>query len=70
MQMIKVVSSQIDEMGFDGVILRVVFKRGKPYRYKNVTQELFDQILNAPSVGIAFNNLIKARPDLYPYAPE
>lgn len=70
MQMLKVTSSQIAEMGFDGVTMRVVFTRGKPYVYKNVTQEIFDQILNAPSVGIEFNNLIKSRPDLYPYKPE
>lgn len=41
-------------------ILQVIFVKsnGKPYNYKNVPREVFEQLVNAPSVGKAFSELI------------
>lgn len=57
-----VVSTQIAEMGFDpdAKQIKVVFvSNGAMYIYYDCTQDDFDQIVNAPSVGSAFNASIK-----------
>lgn len=50
--------------------LSVQFKNGTIYAYQNVDTQLYLTVLNAESVGSAFNNLIKKHPDLYPFSKE
>ncbi|MBN8749575.1 KTSC domain protein [Xylophilus ampelinus] len=46
-------SSTIVSIGYDepSQTLEVEFKQGAVYQYYNVSQELFDQLLQAPSKG-------------------
>jgi len=62
-----VTSSNISEMGHEGETLGVRFKNGTEYHYSNVPPSIFDQLLNAASVGRTFNELIKSKPSGYPY---
>lgn len=68
-QMKAVSSSQIASIGHDPAlsVMRVMFNNGSTYDYSNVTQELFEKILYAPSVGAAFSALIKKNPKEYPF---
>jgi hypothetical protein len=63
----KVTSSQIDAMAYHNDLLFVRFTKGTVYRYLNVSRETFAAIISADSVGKAFNVLIKAKPNDYPY---
>lgn len=47
----KVVSSNIDSIGFEHGILQVKFKNGSIYEYHDVTLNQFVALKNAPSVG-------------------
>ena len=60
--MTSVNSSQIDQVGFSAATSqgRVLFvKNGALYEYDGCTQEERDEIVNAPSVGIAFGQIWK-----------
>jgi hypothetical protein len=52
-EMKKVVSSNIDSIGFSDTrnLLFVVFSGGGMYTYENATKEQFDSLLTSPSVG-------------------
>lgn len=65
-EMIQVVSSNIESIGYDEdtQILRVKFLNGVTYEYKNVPIMEFEQLKNAPSVGSYFNRSIARN---YPY---
>jgi len=60
-EMIKVVSSNIESIGYleSTKTLMVEFKGGSLYEYNDVEEEIFNQIINADSVGSTFNKLIK-----------
>jgi hypothetical protein len=62
-------SSNIAAMGHDGETqkMQVKFKTGTVYLYRNVTAEVFEQVINAASIGRMFNQLIKSKPNAYPY---
>jgi hypothetical protein len=62
-------SSNIAALQHDPINLTMIvaFKNGTFYLYQGVPQDLYDQILKADSVGSAFNKLIKANADRYPY---
>lgn len=64
----KVVSSNIAEVAHDieRLVLLVKFTSGKVYQYENVPGALFMQLLAAPSIGKAFNSLVKSQPEAYP----
>ena len=68
-QAMKIESSMITEMDHDEAKneLTVKFTAGSIYRYKNVTKDLFEVIINADSVGSTFTKLVKKQPDKYPY---
>jgi hypothetical protein len=68
-QMVPVVSSQIQSIGFDPVqkVMRIQFNRGGLYEYQNVEPETYSTILTAESVGAEFDKLVKKQPDKYPY---
>lgn len=65
-----VVSSNISAIGHDDItnVMHVQFTTGKVYSYQNVVADTFKQILEAESVGKAFNSLVKKFPLLYPFA--
>ena len=64
-------SSQLAAVGYDPAskILTIQFKGKKAttYEYQNVTQELYDGLLNAESVGTYFGQNVKSAPEKYPY---
>ena len=64
-----VVSSNIASLGHNesAKILRVSFKNGRKYEYENVSKDIFETLLDAESVGKAFNALIKSQPEAYPF---
>lgn len=70
MKFVPVVSSQIAQLGHDAVssMMHVVFTNGSTYEYANVSRELFEELLAAPSVGSHFSKVVKKNPTTYPFA--
>jgi KTSC domain len=68
MEMVPVTSTQIAAVGYDADTkkMRIEFNNGSLYEYSNVTQEIFDGIVNAASPGGAFTASVKGNPK-YPY---
>ncbi len=62
-------SSNIEAMGHDPVtqVMTVKFKNGTVYDYQKVNKEIYMNILNASSVGGAFNASVKKFPLLFPF---
>lgn len=60
-------SSNIESIGYlkESKILKVVFKGGSSYVYKNVDELQIKNINNAKSIGRYFNDNIKAFPEKY-----
>lgn len=60
-------SSNIDSIGYlkESKILKVIFKGGSGYIYKNVDELQIKNINNAKSIGRYFNDNIKAFPEKY-----
>lgn len=58
MEMIKVQSSNVELIGYDGKDLYVKYASGT-YRYIGVDQKLFEDLKNAPSKGRFMNENIK-----------
>tara|TARA_R110002072_G_scaffold63430_6_gene157859 strand:+ start:3020 stop:3235 length:216 start_codon:yes stop_codon:yes gene_type:complete len=63
----KVEISNIEAIAHEGDELQVRFKTGAVYEYKNVESSLHHEIVNADSVGSAFNRLVKTNPERYPF---
>jgi len=65
MELIKVDSSMIYAFGYDKQqqVLEVVFKRNGVYRYRNVPNEVYQQLLKSDSKGSYMRDLII---DMYP----
>ena len=70
MDLIKVESSNIEQIGFDEnvkislnqkpiSVLQIVFKSGTTYDYYNVSKETYETFLDAKSVGSYFHKFIK-----------
>lgn len=64
MEMKAVSSSNIAAVGFDGGTLRVQFTNGAQYDYSGVSEELYNQLMAAESIGRFFNQNIKGS---YPF---
>ena len=62
-EMIPVVSSSIQEVGYDetGSQLHVRFVTGFLYAYMNVPKELFHELINAESIGKYFAANVKGQ---------
>ena len=60
-------SSNIESIGYlkESKILKVIFKGGSSYIYKNVDELQTKNINNAKSIGRYFNDNIKAFPEKY-----
>lgn len=67
MEWTQVTSSSITAMRHRGTTLEVLFTSGVSYRYANVSEQLFKELLNSPSVGSAFSSRIKKNPGEYPF---
>lgn len=63
MDLIYVDSSNVDQIGYDEFEgeAHVIFKGGRHYVYSEVTQEVWEQFLNAPSKGRFVNDEFKAK---------
>ena len=61
MKMISVNSSAISHIGYDSNTkqMKITFKQSKTYDYCNVPQNIFDEFLNASSIGIYYDRHIK-----------
>lgn len=59
----RVFSSHIDQIGYDAVSqeLIVKFQNGKTAVYMGVPFEVAQDVLSAPSIGTALNQLVKGR---------
>ena len=64
--MISVSSSNVESVGYDegNQIVYVMFLSGALYIYKNVNQNEFNGLVNAPSVGSYLHRNLK---NVYPY---
>lgn len=60
MEMLKVESSNVREIGYENGTLYVVYSAGT-YMYHNVPEELFEGLKNADSKGRFMNENIKGR---------
>ena len=60
-------SSNIEALAYENKHLKIKFKNGSEYHYQNVSQEVFEKILHAASVGRTFHELIKSKPAEYPF---
>jgi hypothetical protein len=54
-------SSAIAALAYDSTrrVMGVIFSSGDEYHYHEVSQETFDAVRTAPSIGSAFDTLIK-----------
>jgi len=61
MERIPVSSTSVASMGYDAElqVLEVEFVDGGVYQYQGVPQDLFEQLMNAPSKGAFINKQIK-----------
>lgn len=59
MERIKVQSSNVEAIGYDGNDMEVEFKGGGVYKYFNVPFRVWEAVVNADSVGKCFNERIK-----------
>lgn len=53
-------SSMLKSVGFENGVLEVELHKGGIYRYEGISQEQFDALLAAESVGGHFNRVIKS----------
>ena len=61
----KVESSNVDAIGYENNTLYVDFKSGGQYKYYNVEEKVFHELLNAKSHGRYLNAYVKGH---YEYA--
>ena len=59
MQMIQVSSSNIKAIGWEDGTLRIEFNNGGTYEYLEVSEEEFNSLKNASSVGSYYHQNIK-----------
>tara|TARA_Y100001960_G_scaffold132167_1_gene140380 strand:- start:930 stop:1136 length:207 start_codon:yes stop_codon:yes gene_type:complete len=64
MNRIKVLSSNIDSIGYENGTLEIRFLNGSLYQYYHTSKELFENMLNAESKGKFLWRNIR---DVYPF---
>ena len=54
-------STQLSSVGYDAATstLEVEFRKGGVYQYVGVSAEIYQQLMNAASIGTFFNNVIR-----------
>jgi hypothetical protein len=68
MLLVSVISSNLMAMGYDpnSGELQIQFRNGRIYSYQNVPPEIYDGLINAPSKGTFFGQLIRLQPQYQP----
>lgn len=61
MTLIRVNSSAIEAVGYDGHVLRVVFTSGRTYDHPGVTYDVYEGLMNASSMGAFYSRHIRGR---------
>jgi len=61
MELLEVVSSNINKIGYENNCLFVEYKSGVRYKYKDVPEELFTKLREAESKGRFMNSEIKGK---------
>lgn len=66
MDMIKVESTQLDQVGFDSEteVMSVIFKGGSLYEYYGLSQKFFDEFLKSDSKGSFFYKNVKCNKEI------
>jgi hypothetical protein len=61
MNMVSVNSSNLSAVGYDSTkgIMHIRFNSGRLYAYYNVPENVYCELMNAPSHGSYFNSFIK-----------
>lgn len=59
-----VISSNLQSVGYENNVLEIEFKQGGIYRYYNVPEIVYKNLISAPSLGRFFHMNIKFS---YPY---
>lgn len=54
-----VVSSNIDSIGYENGTLEVAFKSGAVWQYFDVPQNIYNDMMDATSIGSYFSKLIR-----------
>lgn len=67
MQWNKVESSNIAAVAYEDQKMYVQFHNGGEYQYDNVPVEVYNEVLEAESVGRAFHRLVKSQSSYYPF---
>lgn len=57
MNLTPVKSSAIDAIGYEAGSMEVLYKGGRRYRYEGVSQDQYDALLTAESIGRALNSV-------------
>ena len=60
-EVVDVVSSNIKSVAYDDGNLYVVYKSGAMYKYKDVKEEVYKELLSAESKGRYMNSNIKGK---------
>ena len=63
-------SSMIDTIGYEDEVLWIVFTSGKCYVYAGVPEEIFNDMMNAESIGKFFHGHIKNNYEAILHNPE
>ncbi len=61
MEMVRVSSSNVVSVGHENSVMTVNFKNGTSYEYTNVSEDLYQDMLKAPSIGSYLNKFVKSR---------
>ena len=59
-------SSNVRALGYEAGILYVQYASGEVYRYANVTEDLFDEIRSADSIGRMLRSAVITQPARFP----
>ncbi len=61
MERLPVQSTEIALIGYDAqkLLLEITFRRGGVYRYRGIPPEIYQKLMDAPSIGTYFSENIK-----------
>jgi hypothetical protein len=64
MELKPVNSSNLRKIGYDPAtnILIIVFNSGSTYEFQNIPPDLYEDLINAPSIGTFFSKNIRNKP--------
>jgi len=63
MELIQVKSANLSKVGYDeeSELLLIVFNSGSIYEFQKVPKDLYESLMQAPSIGSFFNKTIRNR---------